>query len=355
MAFVSNEDNYTMSATVSQLQSTAGMDSGGASAVITEKDAIWKILTYVLSAASLPGNLLTIVVLCSSHELRSKPVNIFLIHQSVIDIISCCISMFEEVITGNASLVQPFICHVFMTKMASPMVFYASTYNMVFLSIERYLAIVNPMKYDADKVLRRLPFVFVFIWLLCIAVLLFVPVTTIIQDGICYTAYHMLSSSFLLEYYTPHCFVISFALPILIMIYCYARMYLVLQVSLKMSSHISKNLETVSENVSQSKRQPQSEKATTNASKSTSSSIHKSRLAQINIFQTCLLMATLTAVCWVTNVSALFLFMIDYYPNYSNTHANMGYLLMIVNALLNPYISILRYEAFKKQLKYLMS
>ena len=352
MDFISND---TMATTVSQLQSTAAMDSEGASAVITEKDAIWKILTYVLSAVSLPGNMVTIVVLCSSHELRSKPVNIFLIHQSVIDIISCCISMFEEVITGNASLLLPFICHVFMTKMASPMVFYASTYNMVFLSIERYLAIVNPMNYDADKVLRRLPFMFVFIWLLCISVLLFVPVTTIIQDGICYTAYHMLSSSFLLEYYTPHCFVISFALPILIMVYCYAKMYLVLQVSLKMSSQFSKKVETISENVSQSKEQQQSEKSTTNPTKSTSSSIHKSRLAQINIFQTCLLMATLTAVCWVTNVSALFLFMIDYYPDYSNTHANMGYLLMIVNALLNPYISILRYEAFKKQLKHLIS
>ena len=154
------------------------------------------------------------------------------------------------------------------------------------------------------------------------------PITTIIEHDTCMIGWNMLTSPILREYYTPHCFTVSFLIPITIMIFCYTRMYLALRASVRFSapSRQSKQLDGTSV-------------------------LHKSRLAQLNIFQTCLILATLTTVCWLTNVSALFLFMIGYYSSLSNVHIDVGFLLLLSNAMLNPYVSIMRYHAFKEQMK----
>ena len=282
------------------------------------------ISTYVLSILGVPGNLVTLTVLLSSKSFRNKPINRFLIHQSFIDLFSCCFTIFEEAISEmKTMMVQPFVCHVFISRMGTGAMFYISTYNMVFLSIERYQAIMNPLKYDNEKVLRRLPFVFLFTWLINMAALSIAPATSVIQNGVCLIGWGIIQSPFLLEYYTTHCFVISFVIPITIMIFCYTKMYLALRSSVKLSAAHS-----LSSKVNRS-------------SDSKTSAIHKSRLAQVNIFQTCLILATVTTICWVTNVSDLFLYMIGYYEDLSNDHTNIAWLLLIFSAVLNPYVSII--------------
>ena len=135
------------------------------------KNETMMLLTYLISALGIPGNVLTMLVLLSSKSLRSKPINIFLIHQTSIDLLSCVVTIFEEIITDMESMVKPVVCHMFLSKISGGILFYASTYNMVFLSIERYQAIMNPLGYDSEKVLRRLPGVFLLVWVICIAAL----------------------------------------------------------------------------------------------------------------------------------------------------------------------------------------
>ena len=295
-------------------------------------------LHYTLATLGMFANLLVIVVLLSSVSLRRKPINQFIIHQAFIDLLSCSCAIFEEALGNFPSLIhQPVLCHLFFSRIGSGITYYASTYNMVFLSIERYQAIINPFQYNIEKVLRRLPFVFFGTWLLCIGALCIVPVTTVIKDGICMPAYLLLTVPALLEYYTPHCLVVSFIIPVTIMIFCYSRMYLAMRTSLKLSGPRTDRSKSV-------KR----------SSGTTSSTVHKSRLAQVNILQTCLILASLTSICWITNVSALIMLIAGYYDNLGNDHVVVGFLLLIVNALLNPYVSIIRYDALKVQLKLIL-
>ena len=174
------------------------------------------------------GNILTIVVLCSSQRLHKKPINRFLIHQSAIDLIACCVTMVEEV-SAKLSLVYPVICQLFLSKICSVMILYVSTYNMTFMTIDRHLAITKPLHYDVDKVRRRLPAVFLFTWVFGISVLLFVPVTTVIQDGVCLPAHKLLGTDLWEYYYSPHNFIIALIIPLTVMIICYTRMYVALR------------------------------------------------------------------------------------------------------------------------------
>ena len=277
---------------------------------------------------------------------------VFRVHQAFIDLLSCWFTLFEETSTKFPVLMgQPVICHLFESKVAGGIMYYgppppghapggimyyASTYNMVFLSIERYQAIIHPLQYNTEKVLRRLPFVFLGTWLLCIAVLCFIPVTTVVKHGICLPAWLMLTTPAVMEYYTPHCLVVSFVVPISITIFCYSRMYLAMRTYLKLSAPASERSKPVQQ-----------------ASGDKSAAVHKSHLAQVNILQTCLILASLTSLCWLTNVSALVMYIAGYYKNLANDHVVIGIHFLVANAMLNPYVSIIRYDAFKAQLKVL--
>ena len=81
---------------------------------------------------------------------------------------------------------------------------------------------------------------------------------------------------------------------------------------------------------------------------------HKSRLAQMNLFETCLIVAVLFFICWVTVQAAIFLYMIDVYPDLSGDHYTSGRLLILFNSCINPYVYTLRYREFKIQLKMLI-
>ena len=81
---------------------------------------------------------------------------------------------------------------------------------------------------------------------------------------------------------------------------------------------------------------------------------HTSRLAQVNIFKTCLSVAVLFMVCWITWEVALLLYIVDVYSSFTGTHYTTGGMLVLLNSGLNPYIYTLRYHEFQRQLRVLL-
>ena len=81
---------------------------------------------------------------------------------------------------------------------------------------------------------------------------------------------------------------------------------------------------------------------------------HTSRLAQVNIFKTCLSVAVLFMVCWITWEVALLLYIVNVYDSFTVTHYTAGGMLVLLNSGLNPYIYTLRYHEFQRQLRVLL-
>ena len=149
---------------------------------------MWAEIGYFLvPILGIPGNILTIFVLFSNVTLRNKPINMFIMHQSVIDLIVCFLTILEELVI-EFNINGQVICHLLRTKQASQMTMYASSYNMTALTLERHFAIINPLHYDIEKVRKRLPYVFVGVWVFCIAALSIIPISTVYDNSICYTS-----------------------------------------------------------------------------------------------------------------------------------------------------------------------
>ena len=133
------------------------------------------------------------------------------------------------------------------------------------------------------------------------------------------------TGTFLMDGLTPYFVVIAIGIPISVMVVCYTRMIYALYRS-------SRSLGT-----------------------SNSANSDKLRLAQQNIFQTCLIMIVVFLVCWITFEAGAVMYILKIYKDLKGTHCTIGTLLILLNSGVNPYIYVFRYEDFKMQLRKLMA
>ena len=117
--------------------------------------------------------------------------------------------------------------------------------------------------------------------------------------------------------------IVSFGIPATIMIVCYVRMFFVLNTSRKMFDS-KESIGTTSE--------------------------HKLRLAQMNIFKTCVIIVTVYMASFSTEQSSTFLYLIGYYHKIG-THTHIGNLFMTFNSSINPVVYAMQYDYFKIRLK----
>ena len=316
MSFVTTESNSALFNGTFELRH---------SDVYPPRTMAWLTAFLVTSAAGIPGNLITIIIIVNSKKLRCKPINMILAHQSFVDIMVCIVTIVEE-IAGNyvVNPAIPFFCHYILTKTTKTVCCFTSTYNITVLSVERYLAIIDPLNYDTDKVKRRLPYVFIGEWLLCGIAFMIVPYHTITRNGKCLMGHHMIGTV-IWDLYSPYEFSLAFAIPLIISLYCYGRMLICLHQSARGSSGASKD--------------------------SKSTNVDKLRLAQLNIFKTCLTVIFFFIICWSLAEISVFFYLVGVYKTLATQQYVIGHLLIVLNSVVNPYIYAIRYDEFKDQLK----
>ena len=285
-----------------------------------KRDIIVKLL-YAFSSVGIFGNITAVVVFLSGAHLRRKPINIFFVHQSLIDICACLFTIIEEVIAefGINGIIT---CHLFISKTCSAVALYTSTYNLTMLTIERHFAIVKPLQYNTDKVMARMPILFIGEWFFIIVVFLFAPITTVYQNGVCLVIFR-LAGTILIDMMSPYLFTVAIVIPLVVMSICYWRM---IRALFKSSASFD----------------------------NTNPNAVKLRAAQVNLFQTCLIMLVVFLGCWLTSQSAMLLYIVGRYPNLGNDHYSIGRLMTLMNSAVNPYIYAIRYDDFKQQMKHLV-
>ena len=84
-------------------------------------------------------------------------------------------------------------------------------------------------------------------------------------------------------------------------------------------------------------------------------SVHKLRLAQMNIFKTCVIIVCLYLVAWLTLESSLLLYILGIYESLGDYHHSVGDVLVTLNSCVNPFIYAMSYEDFKKRIKTMIS
>ena len=129
---------------------------------------IWQVRYMVMTNIS--THTCTTFLFISIFVFRSKPANIMMINQSCLDTLSCIFSLAIEftndvtIVETSSRFFQDVFCNIWISTYAFWAVMFSSAYNLVFLSLERYFAITNPMKYDREKVMKRLPIIICVAW-----------------------------------------------------------------------------------------------------------------------------------------------------------------------------------------------
>ena len=132
------------------------------------------ILTLELSLGitGVIGNLLVCITIFGANILHSKT-NFFISSLAVADLLVCLLALLfnNEVLnkafrfTPKSKLAQEIFCRVIVNKYLFWATAISSTYNLVGVTLERFVAIVFPFKYPSIYTKRRVKYMFCTVWI----------------------------------------------------------------------------------------------------------------------------------------------------------------------------------------------
>ena len=263
----------------------------------------------------------------SSSKIRSKPVNIFIIHQSIIDTLVCIVTIsvtvYHDVYAIDPGTGRLIFCCVMMPRNPMWTVIQCSGYNLMFLTLERYWAITNPLNYNPDKVVNRIPVIFAAIWIIAILVMLPNSLLCSVINDQC-IPYGVVPEAWMMKALGAYLVSTSCFIPGGVMVWAYVSIGL----SLKKSESFQ-NSETTNQSI-------------------------KIKQAQSNLLQTCVLLVLLFGLCWTNHVIRFVLMTGGYFMHLRTSYYPSTALLVVLNSCFNPFIYCARYKEFQQQVKILL-
>ena len=300
-------------------ESTTGINGDDSLYFRMSREEAIKIIYICVSVFGIPGNLLTLLAILTSPRMKKKPFNLLLVNQSVIDLCYCICGVLNQVIqpefppNRNGIL----ICKIW----SSTYIFWAltsnSNYNLVIIAIERFLATLNPLKYDEERVLHRIPYVVAFVWISGFIVALpnLIPAYPISNtECILFLALSNVEQLMIRLWFTT-CLVI---VPLVTMVYCYGRIIYYIY------------------------RQSKSEPITSGTGRVSL------RKAQMHIMQTAITVSLIFIVVYTYNIITIYGLVFYNIPHFPYYH--IGVYLIMFNSSINPYVYCIRYDDFQQRI-----
>ena len=214
-------------------------------------------------------------------EAKKRAINLLLINQNLLDLLSCILLVVTYSIAVNKIYLRGalgyFICIIFLSESATYSSLYGSVINLTMLTLERYLKVVHP--FWSRKNLKRwmIHVAMVFAWISGISFAMpVVFATTLVQDGVClsYFVWESPVARMMCGAATIVCF---FLVPLVVFVYCYGHIVVVMRRQMKvMAGHGEGNLQANAAQV-------------------------QSRRIKWNIIKTMIVVSVAFVVCWTPN------------------------------------------------------
>jgi hypothetical protein len=287
-----------------------------------------RILYGIVGSVGMVGNAVVIGVIMRSEHMCKKTTNILIANQSAIDflislfIILC--TFIRDVSKVNGIIAKEIFCRMWATNFPIWGLFVSSTYNLVCITMERYVGIVYPMSHNRTCSKGKTRFALVFAWIIGPAYTLThnIP-SSAYRNGSCtvYTEWPSLAVQRAVGLLNV---AIEFIIPILIITFAYIHIAVTLHMSI-----IHKN---TSENPAHDNRDN-----------------HMKR-ARLNVIKMLLMVAISFIMCWSPNqvIFAMYNSGIDIDFNGSFYHFTV--IMVFLNCCINPFIYAFRFDQFKKEL-----
>lgn len=168
--------------------STGDLDSDD---VIISTPFSTKVATLFIASFGIVANSFVILTIASYVPLRKRLTNTFIANQSAIDTVAAVFLLFTTLFEDRGTARTPgntldeFVCRVWYAKLPLWGLLLSSTYGVVAMSLEKYLAVVHPIWYASKFTRRRWAIAGLLAapWVLGLAILIGYAVPTSVVTG----------------------------------------------------------------------------------------------------------------------------------------------------------------------------
>ena len=290
-------------------------------------------ICYVIGVFGICGNAFVMVVIASSKSMRKRYANVFILNQSCIDGLAS-IFLVAGAIPYEGRHTK-WLCKLWLTRLPFWSLTIASTHNLIFLNIDRYIAIVHPLWHRTKFGSKTISVMLFFPWLFGILFnCLYMIPTSDVEHEHCDT-YKLWKNLRLKLCFGVALLICQYVIPIAIMSYCYGRIIWV-----------------VRQRSRSEKRRSSDEKSDENMMGSTvvltqiGAQAYWSK-AERNSVQTAFIISFSFILCWTVNqvvISSEF-FGVD--VDYESPLYIFSIVLVQFNCCVNPFIYALQYKSFQ--------
>ena len=236
----------------------------------------------------------------------------------------CFQTFYDIAMAGSSERGRLIFCKLWLNNCTALLFFFSSSTNLVFLSLERYLAISNPMKYNKTYFNKKVPWMTAGIWVVGAMFFISYAVLSDVHEGRCLFFTELPTLKMTLSFLMC---CLSFFVPGGILCVIQYRMIMTL-------------------------RRAMSTRRSLSTTKSNASSDTFSK-ANWNVIKTLIVVIILYIVCWTLHFISL-VFLVFNIVSRHGLFVRMTMLFVVSNSCVNPFIYALTYKEFKDTLRGLL-
>ena len=296
-----------------------------------------------IGSIGIVGNTLVLWVIFSFTSMRRRLTNMFIINQTIVDLVVCLILTATSAshLAFTYDLTAPganILCRLWISEAFLWGVFMVSTYNLVALTIERYMKVVHPIIHRNSFTKRKVLIIIagVWIWGVFFNLVTTIPTTRVV-NGVCWI-FSIWPRDTWRRFVGVLIVVLQFFIPVKVMVFSYIRMILVLR---RRATSVTTGPSSLA-NV-------QSGHSTVAAHVKSVSRMQK------NLLKTLMIVTAGFVLCWSWSQVFFLLVNFGYFPDWYNSPFNyFSTVMAFANSCINPFIYLFKYEEFQKGAKQLL-
>ena len=288
------------------------------------------IIKAVIGVFGVLGNGLVCVVIAKVPAMRTLT-NAIIFNQAALDFLASLLIILRtfkgEPNEDSSLLLKTIRCFLWDPPLLVFILFVGSTFNLVLLTLERYIAIMYPFKYMVYFGKTQVALMMVAVWVIAIGSEGRFVILHDMIDGHC--AFTNISSAAFIAHGTVT-LIIEYLIPLIIMSFCYIHI----------AGHLKKTAASVIPGPSTSQNE-----------NSMSGSLIRARR---NTLKTLFIVFVTYVICWTPNQIFFFLYHLGLPLNLDGLFNISTEILVQLNCCSNPVIYAFKYKQFKKGVRVLL-
>lgn len=278
-----------------------------------------RIIYTIIGVIGFVDNAFVIIVIITNKYLRNKTTNMYILNQSVIDLLASgfLVAFYNSPdLKVNDTWLADAGCRIWTAKIPLWSLFLASTYNLVVMTVEKRQDLSNPMGHrkSFSKAKMYSSLVFPYIFGFAIQAATSMPPTFVLDD-ICTYFWQDGLAGRAVGFFV---IIIQWLIPVMVFIVSYASIITMLYHQL-----------------------------TNGVGESNKSRDRIYQRGVRNTIKMLILVAVLFIICWSPNIFIILLFNCNFTIDFSSVYYHVSGALVAANCIVNPIIYCLQYQQFR--------